>query len=122
MKKVLVVEDNASLKDAIKFKLAKGDYDFSMVSTAEDALKELKKQIPDVIWLDLLLPGQSGLDFLKVLRSNKKYMNIPVLIVSNSGSEEKQKTAEGLNILGYFIKSNYTLDEIFGKIKEITEK
>jgi len=118
-KTILVVEDNDSLSKLIKIKLEDNGYRVLAVTNAEDAFKILKKTAPDLIWLDVYLPGMNGLEFLKKLRSDAKTKHIKVAVVSVSGSNKKIEIAEKLSIEGYFVKSNYKLDELIEQVRKI---
>ena len=124
-KTILVVEDDKALNQAVVFKLKRKGYNPVSVFTAEDAMKVLEEGADkiDFIWLDILLPGMSGLDFLKLVRENKKLKDKKVAIVSVSGGYEKQKEAEDLGVVDYIIKSNYDLNDIIEIVsKDINNK
>jgi DNA-binding response OmpR family regulator len=117
LRTVLVVEDEAPLQDAIKLKLKKEGVNYFAASTAEAALDILKNESPDLIWLDLLLPGMGGFSFLKQIRQQPKWQSVPVVIVSVSASPEKIRQAFELNVLDYLVKSQYQLSDIVRRVK-----
>lgn len=114
MKTILVVEDDKALNQAVVLKLKKRGYNPVSVFTAEDAMKVLENGADkiDFIWLDILLPGMSGIDFLRLVREDQKLKDKKVAIVSVSGGYEKQKEAKDLGVVDYIIKSNYNLNDI----------
>lgn len=118
-KTVLVVEDNESLRKIIKLKLGGVRYNVVLAKDAEEASAEIKKSLPDLVWLDIYLPGVNGLEFLKGLRSNPKTKKLKVVIVSVSGSNSKKDAAEKLGVSDYLVKSNYKIEEIVERIAEI---
>jgi CheY-like chemotaxis protein len=118
-KLVLVIEDEVPLREAIVLKLKKSGLEICAVGTAEAALEAMEKELPDFIWLDLLMPGMGGLTFLEQIRSDERYRNIPVMIVSVSAGPEKMKRAFELNIVDYVVKSEYTLESIIHKVKAL---
>ena len=104
-------------------KLTKGDFDIRLAQDGEAALKELEKDdLPDIILLDLLLPKISGFDVLKKVKETEKTKNIPVIILSNLGSQEEIAKGLRLGAASYLIKANVLLDEVVKKIKEIVAK
>lgn len=126
-KTILVVEDDKALNQAVVLKLNKKGYNPISVFTAEEAMKVLEAGADkiDFIWLDILLPGMSGLDFLKLVRENQnqKIKDKKVAIVSVSGGYEKQKEAKDLGVIDYIVKSNYNLNDIIEMVsKDINDK
>lgn len=119
-KTILVVEDDKALNQAVVLKLQRKGYNPVSVFTAEDAMKvlEIEADKIDFIWLDILLPGMSGLDFLKLVRENQKLKEKKVAIVSVSGGYEKQKEAKDLGVVDYIIKSNYNLNDIIEMVSK----
>ncbi|MFA5109173.1 MAG: response regulator [Patescibacteria group bacterium] len=116
-KTILVVEDEAPLQDAIKLKLQRERFRYLPATTAEEALTILEKEKPDLIWLDLLMPGMGGFAFLEKIRQNPAYRDLPVVIVSVSASPEKIRRAFELNVFDYLVKSHYKLDDIIKRIR-----
>ncbi len=119
---ILVIEDDALLLGAIKIKLTEKKYRNICVSTAEEALKILKKDRIDLIWLDLLLPGMDGFELLEKIKKDNLYKDIPVIIVSNVDSEEKISSALKYEVYNYLVKSDFSLADIIKKIEDILDK
>src|SRR3989344_1128067 len=118
-KAILVIEDNESLSKIIRLKLEEGGYNVFLCGNGEEGLKILKKRLPDLIWLDIYLPGMNGLEFLKKIRENEKTKNLKVAVVSVSGSNRKIEAAKKLSVVDYFVKSNYKIDELIDEIDKI---
>src|SRR5215510_2436925 len=87
MKKILIVEDEQDLIKLLKYNLEKEG--FKVVSTSDGtlALAEIRRDAPDLILLDLMLPGMDGLEVCRQLRRNDKYVSIPVLMLTARGEE-----------------------------------
>jgi len=117
LKTILVVEDDAALQRAILFKLQKEGFKVLAASCAEEARIILESTKPDLIWLDMLLPGMGGLQFLELLRKKPEYKAIPVIVVSVSYSRERIKKAFELDIIDYIVKSQHELKDIVEKVK-----
>ena len=118
---ILVVEDEAPLQEAIGIKLQASGFRYLPATNAEDALLILQKENPNLIWLDILMPGMTGLEFLQEMHKNPLWRNIPVMIVSVSASPEKIKQAFELNVVDYIVKSQYRLEEIIARVSNFFE-
>ncbi len=118
-KTVLVVEDDKSLSRIINLKLKDAGYNVVSTGDAEKAFEVLEKMKPDLIWLDIYLPGMNGFEFLKHLRENPETKDVKVVIVSVSGSNKKVELAEKFNVTDYFVKSNYRIDELVGLVTKV---
>ena len=115
---VLLLEDDTALNRAIVLKLEQKGHNVISTLRAEDALEVLKSQHPniDVVWLDLLLPGMNGMEFLAEVRKNPDYKDIKVVICSVSGREESKVIARELGVSDYLVKSEYELDTLAEKV------
>ena len=118
-KKVLVVEDDTLLKDMLGQQLTKEGWQVLHATEGEQALGLAESEHPNIILLDLLLPGMSGFDILTTLKEKETTKDIPVVILSNLGQQEDLDKGVKLGAADFLIKSNFTLDEVSSKIKEI---
>ena len=73
---------------------------------------------PDLILLDLVLPGKNGFQFLKEIKESEKTKKIPVVILSNLGDEEEVRQGLKLGAIDFLIKADYDLDEVVEIIKK----
>ena len=121
-KKIMWVEDDSFLSDIIARKLSV--YGCVLVSArdGEQALSIVEKEIPDIILLDILLPGMSGFELLEKLKSNEKIKNIPVIILSNLSQKSDIEKGKELKAERFLVKATLTLDEIMRQIGEILEE
>jgi len=116
-KKVLVVEDNINLRKLIVEKLEQEGFDTFVAETAEHGMHLVKEKRPNLILLDIMLPGgMNGFDLLEQLKRDPILKAIPVIILTNLSTEEK--TAEEIGATDYIIKSNISLDEVVLKVKD----
>jgi CheY-like chemotaxis protein len=121
---VLIVEDEAALRKAISIGLKRRGYEVLMATTAEEALNALmaSKQV-DAVWLDhYLLNNETGLDFLKKMKANEKWKNMPVFVVSNSVDDEKVRAYMVLGIEKYYVKAESSLDTIIEDLNNHFQK
>ena len=87
MAKILLVEDEIPLQELVSFNVQNAGHTIIAMDNANDALMRLEEYLPDLILLDIMLPGLKGDQFLKLIRSNSKYSRIPIIVVSAKNSE-----------------------------------
>ena len=85
--RLLVVDDEEDILELVRYNLQKEGYQVCCATSAEYALQQIKVELPDLIVLDLMLPGMDGLDLCKVLKRNPATEHISVLMLSAKGSE-----------------------------------
>ncbi|MBI2611520.1 response regulator [Candidatus Gottesmanbacteria bacterium] len=118
MKKVLFIDDDASLTRVYHQRLSAEGYEVISAATAEDGLKILETNQPDLVVLDIMLPGaMSGMDLLEKIKRDYKLNKIPTIMLSNIDSH-MVKSLE-LGATWYFVKANSSLDEVIKKVKSI---
>ncbi len=118
---ILVIEDEELLLNAIGKKLTlSGLSPISCTSGAQalDYLKNLEK-LPDAIWLDYYLKDMNGLEFMKQIKDNPRYAQIPVVVVSNSANPQKVHNMLALGAKKYLLKAEHRLDDIIKSVSEI---
>lgn len=118
-KNILIVEDEPLHVEIYKEKL--GNEGFSVVAAkdefeTENALKSMK---PDLMLLDVLLPGKSGLEILADMRGMPEYAKLPVIVLTNYDDAATRNRAQRLGVLEYIVKANMTPVDIVHKIKRI---
>jgi len=118
-KTILIVEDDTILRDLISQKLKKANYDIVEAVDGEEGLKKAKENKPDIILLDLILPGIDGFGVLEQIKKDPEIDKIPVVILSNLGQKEEIEKGMSLGATDFLIKAHFTLSEIVEKIKII---
>jgi DNA-binding response OmpR family regulator len=116
-KQILLVEDDAFLVDIYTTKLNEEGFVVEVAKTGEEALKKLEKIKPDLILLDIVLPGIDGWEILKKVKADPKLKNIQVVILSNLGRKEEVEKGINLGSVKYLVKANYTPTEVVEEIK-----
>lgn len=117
-KKILVVEDDALLAKALMANVEVEGFDALNVVNGTMVLDEAKRYQPNIILLDLMLPGIDGFEVLRQLKADDKTRNIPVFVISNLGSQSDIKSAKVLGAEEYFIKANSEIEKIIEKVKK----
>ncbi len=119
MTKVLVVEDDKFLRDMISRKLDKEGYEVVQAVDGEMGEQKAKSEKPDIILLDLILPGIDGFEVLERIKSDPEISNVPVIILSNLGQKSEVERGFGLGAVDFLIKAHWTPPEIVKKVREI---
>lgn len=101
---IQIIEDEEDIVELIKYNLVKSGYTVSQALTGERGLESVNEKAPDLILLDLMLPGVGGLEVCKIIRSNPKTRNIPVIMVSAKGAESDVVTGLELGADDYITK------------------
>lgn len=121
-KKIMVIEDDRFLHRLLIDKLTQWKATIASSYDGLDAVKKVAEEKPDLILLDIILPGADGFDILEQLKSNEALKNIPVIILSNLGQEEDIERGTKLGAIDFLIKANFTLDEIATKASKVLTK
>ena len=118
---VLLIEDEKDIGELISYSLEKEGYTVRHVTNANDGLVVLEEIAIDFILLDLMLPGLKGNDFLKVIRTNKKFENIPIIIESAKNSEQEIISCLNAGADDYLPKP-FSMEMLDAKIKSILRR
>lgn len=118
MKKILLIEDEKILAEMYREKFSQAGFNVFLAFEGKEGLKLAKKEKPDLIVLDILLPDENGIIFLEWLRKEPEIASIPVVAFSNYDEPETRREAAKLGVKDYLIKTNYTPQEIIEKIKD----
>jgi len=117
MKKILFVEDDLAIAKSLSYKLHQANFKVTTLNSGELALETLKKIKPNLVLLDIILPGKNGLEILKEIKSSPGLENIPIILFTNISDQAKIAEAMALGSFDYIIKSDFSLDQIVQKIK-----
>jgi len=120
--KILAVEDDKFLRDLIIQKLQKEGFATFEAVDGEEGLKMAKERHPDLILLDLILPGVDGFEVLRRMKSDKDTSSIPIIVLSNLGQKEDMDRAVSGGAEDFMVKAHFTPGEIISKIKVVLKK
>ncbi|MBI2031899.1 MAG: response regulator [Candidatus Levybacteria bacterium] len=121
-KKILIAEDDKYLRNAIRVKLEKAGFTAIVAEDGQQAIEQLKTNVPDVIILDLVMPVKDGFTVLEEVRANPLTKRIPVIVASNLGQKEDIDKATRLGATDYIIKTNLSLGDLVTKITKFVSK
>jgi len=120
-KTILVIEDEPDIRALIEFNLKKFDYNVLLSSNGETGLKHVRSYEPDLILLDLMLPGIQGLDVCRVIKSDPNLKNTPIVILSALGQEED--IVKGLEAgADDYVTKPFSLDILNARIKTVLRR
>jgi DNA-binding response OmpR family regulator len=120
MRKIIfIIEDDKFLRELISKKLYKENYNVITAVNGEEGIKKIKEEKPDLVLLDLVLPGINGFEVLSQIKNDPTISLIPVIILSNLGQEEDIEKGMELGAIDYMVKAHFTPGEIVEKIKTI---
>ena len=117
-KLIYSVEDDENIGYVINKALTNSGYDVKTFASSQPFYAELEKQIPDILLLDIMLPGESGLEILSKIRKDPKYSNIYVIIVSAKDSEFDKVTGLDQGADDYIAKP-FGIFELTSKINAV---
>lgn len=103
-KRVLLIEDEPNIIEAIKFILSRDGWDVKTHSNGHDALDAIRARAPDMIILDVMLPGKSGYDILREIRDDGDLAALPVLMLTARGQSRDREMAERVGASLYMSK------------------
>ena len=119
--KILIVEDEQAIREMIKFAFINSKYILLEAATAEQALVVIAEQKPDIILLDWMLPGMSGIDLLKRLRKNDLSKSIPVIMLTAKGNEADK--VKGLDVgADDYVSKPFSPRELLARIKALIRR
>ena len=115
--KILIIEDEKILREMYQEKFSNVGFTVVAAKDAEDGLDAARKEKPDLILLDILLPKENGIFFLRERIKCPEIKTIPVVAFSNLDDPKIKKQARELDATDYLIKTDYTPQELVKKLK-----
>jgi len=117
-KKILVVDDEKELVEMIKMRLEASGYEVIPAYDGQEALEKARKEKPDLIVLDLMLPKIDGYKVCRMLKFDEKYKHIPIIMFTARAQEEDKKLGEEVGADAYITKP-FESQALLKKIKEL---
>jgi len=117
--KIIIVEDDKFLGGLVSKKLTSEGCVVNHIESGELAEAVVKAEMPDLIFLDLLLPAMSGFDVLALLKKEEQTKDIPVIVLSNLGEREDIRRGLDLGATSFLIKASMTVDSIIEEASRI---
>lgn len=118
---VLIVEDEPAIRQMLGFTLSKGGYNYLEAGDAQQAQQTLSTTVPDLILLDWMLPGISGLDFARGLKRDPKTADIPIIMLTARVAESDQ--IHGLDIgVDDYINKPFSTRELLARVRAVMRR
>jgi len=120
---ILIVDDDPDVREAVKIVLETQPYELTFASNGEECLEQVKKNTPDLIILDLLMPKKDGFEVIKELRGYQSYPRIPILVLTvvkkeAAGRRYELETALRMDVDDY-IEKPIQPDDLIDRVKRI---
>ena len=119
MTKIMLVEDDKSLRDIYNIRLAAEGYTTALASDGEEALSVVVQEKPDLIIADVMMPKISGFDMLDILRSQPETKNIKVIMMTALSSDEQRQRGEALGAEKYLVKSQVGIEDVVNAVLDM---
>jgi len=116
--KILMIDEDKFLRKVYRDKFSREGFEFLEATTGVEGLDKIISEKPDLVILDLILPGKTGFDVLIEAKMKTEIKDVPVIILSNLGQDSDVKRGMSLGAVDYLIKSEVSLSQVVGKIKE----
>jgi DNA-binding response OmpR family regulator len=120
-KKILVVDDEVDLVETIRFPLEMEGFNVLVCYNGEDALNQARKEKPDLILLDLMLPKLDGYKVCRLLKFDERYKDIPILMLT-AKTQEKDKLLGKETGANEYITKPFDIDELMKKVNVYLSK
>jgi len=98
-KRILIVEDEQPIREMVAFALGKAGFELVQAEDVQDAYEAIARQVPDLVLLDWMLPGASGIELAKRMKADEITANVPIVMLTARGEEEDKTQKKG-----YFLK------------------
>ncbi|MCD6235019.1 MAG: two-component system response regulator [Candidatus Neomarinimicrobiota bacterium] len=118
---ILIIEDEPDMLRAIKLRLESIGFKVETASDGLEGLQKVKSIVPDLVLLDIMLPKMDGFKVCNMIKFDKKYKNIPVIILSAKSAQKDFHTAKTVGADAYLTKP-FTTADMLKKIKELLPK
>jgi CheY-like chemotaxis protein len=117
--KVLLVDDDALLRDMYVTKFTEAGHEAEAAESGERALARLKERAFDVVLLDMVMPGLTGLELLKSIHEMEQAKTTKCIVLSNQGEQADIESAKENGAIGYIIKAQMIPSEVVAKVEAV---
>ena len=115
-RKILVIEDEMNIQELLKYNLEKNGYSVVVADNGTDGIEQARNNVPDLILLDIMLPGIDGLEVCKILRMDKTTKKVPIFMLTAKGEELDKILGLELGADDYITKP-FSIKELIARIR-----
>lgn len=119
--RVFVVEDDPLLRNLLSLKMDKTQFPYEFSTDGNNAVAAMRQFKPDVVILDLMLPGKSGFDVLAEIKADKLLSAVPVIVFSNRDGQDDRQKATDLGAKRFYVKAMTDLSELIETIESLVK-
>jgi DNA-binding response OmpR family regulator len=116
--RVLIAEDEPNLVESLSFILSREGYEVSAVFDGDAVLERMRSDRPAVLILDVMLPGRTGFEVLKLIKTDPSLCGTPVMVLTAKGQERDRRTAEELGA-DAFVTKPFSNQDVVDRIKRL---
>lgn len=120
-KKIVIVEDDRFLAIVLKGRLEREGYTIIPAYDGEEGLALIKKELPALVVLDLVMPKMTGFEVLEKMATDPQINRIPVVVASNLGQDSDIQKAKNLGVRDYYVKVQTSVDDLVKIFKTIVD-
>jgi len=120
-KRILIVDDEPAIRDMVAFALRKGEYDPVHAGDAREAQMAIVERVPDLILLDWMLPGTSGIDLARRWRKDELTRDIPIIMLTARGEENDRVSGLESGVDDYVVKP-FSARELLARIRAVMRR
>ena len=118
MTRIAIIEDDPVISQMYRMKFEADGFEVRLADNGQRGVSVVEEFTPDIILLDMQMPGMSGAEALGEIRGKSWGKDIPVIILTNLGEEEAPKSLRSMNIHSYIVKADLTPRQVVGRVKE----
>jgi two-component system, OmpR family, phosphate regulon response regulator PhoB len=119
--RILLIEDESSIRDMVSFALKRADMTILLAADVPEAIEQLSKALPDLILLDWMLPGTSGIQYAKRLKQDELTREIPIIMLTARGEEDDRVQGLDSGIDDYIVKP-FSTRELISRIRAVLRR
>ncbi len=118
--KVMIVDDDSFILNMYKIKFTKEGFVPTLATNGKEALDIARSGfVPDVLFIDLIMPVMGGMEFLETIRKEKLYENVPIIVLTNQSQVSDIDAAKNLGIRSYIVKATTIPSEIVDEVRKL---